>query len=212
MNAMEETDFGNTLETLGLSPLQCNGFEEEAFGAMYGLLHFRAMSVIAQHAWDAVVRRGMADRSPTTGRRVSLGVFYMELQQLRFNAYGIDLDFDSESLVANPWSLSDTEFAYCYTYVRDGNKADLKEYDKHLLNEDERYWTGFAYTGGSFLLGEFLKRAAPGIFVATGAIIQRLSGWLFAEKLLSGGLEYCINKFDRAEPFSMQLDKERLLV
>ena len=195
---MDQTDFANSLATLNLSAVMCRGFEEEAFGAIQGLFRFRALTDGGRHAWDKAVTRAMADRIPT-GQRTSRAFFYSMLRQLRFVAYGTGSDLksinDSEALVANPWTLSDTEFAYCYVYVRDGNDAVLKEYDKGLLSADEKTVGSWVLTVGQYTLTKFLKTAAPEFMTETGAVLEGLSGWILAAQIVKEAVGFALKKY-----------------
>ncbi|MDZ5647160.1 hypothetical protein [Nitrospirillum sp. BR 11828] len=196
-------DFHNSLASLNLSPMMCLGFEEDAYGAVLGLLHFRELSLSNRHAWDTAVARAAAERNPASGFRSSASVFYGMLRQTRQTTFGNGLDNASiqasERLVAAPWCLSEAEFQYCLVYVRDGASPVLKDYDHSLLSEDQEFWAPWVFSVGQTALTQFLKRYTPEMIAAVEVTLERLSLPLLIASGIKTALDYVLAKITKAQ-------------
>ncbi|TWB27684.1 hypothetical protein [Nitrospirillum bahiense] len=176
---VDQQDLAYSLASLNLSAVMCQGFEDDAYGAVLGLLHFRQLSLTARQAWVTAVSRAAAERSATTTFRSSASVFYSSLLQTRLVAFGGGLDGtsinDSRRLVMAPWCLTDAEFARCYVYVKDGAEPVLPEFDRSLMSDEQAEVANWTFSVGQYAATQFLKKYAPEIIGAVEVTLERLS-------------------------------------
>ncbi|MDE1149830.1 MAG: hypothetical protein PW843_25045 [Azospirillaceae bacterium] len=200
---INQQDFHNSLASLNLSPMMCLGFEEDAYGATLGLLHFRELSLGNRHAWDTAVSRAAAERNPTSGFRSGAAVFYGMLHQTRRTTFGNSLDNAginvSERLVAAPWCLTEAEFQYCLVYVRDGAEPVLKDYDPSLMTDGQEAVAGWLFSFGQLALTEFLKRYAPEAIGAVSVTLERLSWPLLIANGAKTAIDYMLKEKTKNE-------------
>ncbi|MDE1146881.1 MAG: hypothetical protein PW843_09700 [Azospirillaceae bacterium] len=181
----------------------CIGFEENAYGAIYGLLNFRFLSLDARHAWDIAVSEAASLRSETSSFRSRENVFYGLLRQTRLGAFGVNTDNksinDSSYLVANPWCLTDREFEYCYVYVNDGNAVSIEEFDKSFLNKDQQEWLGIGMPVGQYFLLKMLKQYAPKVILIGEGVAERLSLPLMVAGVVKAVADHFLDKWEAKE-------------
>ncbi|WP_044562344.1 hypothetical protein [Azospirillum sp. B4] len=196
---LNQQDFHNSLASLNLSPVMCMGFEEDAYGAIYGLLNFRSLNIDARHAWDvAISRAALANAGSTGGFHSPQQVFYSMLRQTRAVAFGNGLDDksinNSDSLVACPWCLTDKEFEYCYVYVNDSKAVKIEQFDRSFLSDDQKTYAGLAFSGGQILLGKMLSKYAPEMFAAVETTVTRLTVVTFVASVLYTLIQLALEK------------------
>lgn len=196
---IDQQDFLNGLATLNLSPTMCLGFEDDAYGAMQGLLNFRRMGVSTRHAWDVAVATAAAERNASSGFRSSANVFYGALRQTRENTFGNGLDDtsiqSSDRLVLAPWCLSEAEFEYCFVYIRDGTEPVLKDYDRSLMTDDQIAIGRWSFSAGQL----FLKTYYPTIMGPISAILERLTVPIFVGNTIISAVNYGLKQISKPE-------------
>jgi hypothetical protein len=133
-------DFTNSLRTLGLSPTETGGMEEEAYGAALTLIHYQDMTPIGRVAWaqaNAAEIRGGWDRS--SGMRSRRGALFNRLNLMRLGTFGVAFDDHSVShqvtLLSNPWSLTDPQFQYCMMYIKTGRLPDEEKFADQIFSK-----------------------------------------------------------------------------
>ncbi len=138
---MDQTDFNNTMATLGWSAAAVSGFEEIAYGAAVSLIHYQDhLSPAGRQGW-ARANNELSDKGQSGILKTKQGFFLSWINQLRLQTFGTAFDDDSVShqaiLAVTPWALTDVQFQYCMNYIRTGQVPDSKQFEKKYLTDTE---------------------------------------------------------------------------
>ena len=199
---IDETDFANSMQTLGWSTGAVQSFKQDAYGAALLLIHYiEHLTPAGRIAWVKANNR-RSDIGQSGIQKTQEGFYLGWLNQLRMEVYGPSFDDKSVKLqpmrVVNPWSLSDAEFSYCMLYIKTGRAPDTAKFEAQVLSPNEKLVAdkveatlskeaihyleiGAAAVGGQVVIGRLLA--------AKNSTMGRARCWYWLGSILSSYMD-----------------------